>query len=386
MKYQTGAFVLQKSIRNRAKKGIREMRYLGLYLLIINITAFILYGADKRKAKHHQWRIPEKSLILAALLGGSAGALLGMAMFHHKTRRLLFTVGIPVILLLQLILAGVGAYYVFHGNGPEILKDSIPQLTNESAEKSLIVPEGMTLAERIAVPEGYTRTPAEEGSLTAFLRHYPMEPDGEPVRLYDGRTKQGSHVAVFSMHLGEADLQQCADSVIRVYAEYFRSIGRDDKIAFHFVSGFLCDWDTYKSGKRVSVDGNQVSWTGGGAASDSDEAFEGYLNTVFNYASTLSMKEESSPIGLSDIQTGDIFIKAGAPGHVVMVADTCEKEGKKAFLLAQGYMPAQQFHVLKNDLHEGDPWYYEEEVRYPFHTPQYTFEEGSLMRPGYLNE
>ena len=49
-------------------------------------------------------------------------------------------------------------------------------------------------------------------------------------------------------------------------------------------------------------------------------------------------------------------------------------------------MPAQQFHVLKNDLHEGDPWYYEEEVRYPLHTPQFTFEEGSLMRPGYLNE
>ena len=104
MKYQTGAFVLQKSIRDRTKKGIREMRYLGLYVLIINITAFVLYGADKYKAKRSQWRIPEKSLILAALLGGSVGALLGMAAFHHKTRRPLFTVGIPVILLLQLIL------------------------------------------------------------------------------------------------------------------------------------------------------------------------------------------------------------------------------------------------------------------------------------------
>lgn len=64
---------------------------------------------------------------------------------------------------------------------------------------------------------------------------------------------------------------------------------------------------------------------------------------------------------------------------MVMVVDVCENpEGKKAFLLAQGYMPAQEFHVLKNDLHEENPWYFEEEVEYPFHTPEYTFEEGSL--------
>lgn len=255
--------------------------------------------------------------------------------------------------------------------------------TDEAMGKSLIIPEGETLEERIAVPEGYSRTPADEGSLTEFLRQYPMEADGSPVFLYDGRKKTGSHVAVFAMHLGEADLQQCADSVMRVYAEYFRNTGQEDKIAFHFVSGFLCDWNTYKSGKRIAVDGNKVSWTSGGTASDSDEAFEGYLNTVFTYASTISLEAESSPIDLSDIRAGDIFIKAGAPGHVVMVVDTCEKDGKKAFLLAQGYMPAQQFHVLKNDLHEPDPWYYEDEIRYPFHTPEYTFDEGSLMRPGY---
>ena len=67
-----------------------------------------------------------------------------------------------------------------------------------------------------------------------------------------------------------------------------------------------------------------------------------------------------------------------------MVVDLCENaDGKKAFLLAQGYMPAQQFHVLKNPAHEDDPCYYEEEVTYPFHTPEYTFQKGSLKRLNY---
>ena len=55
-----------------------------------------------------------------------------------------------------------------------------------------------------------------------------------------------------------------------------------------------------------------------------------------------------------------------------------KQEGKKAFLLAQGYMSAQEFHLLKNDLHPSDPWYYEDEIRFPFEMPEYTFNEGSM--------
>lgn len=74
----------------------------------------------------------------------------------------------------------------------------------------------------------------------------------------------------------------------------------------------------------------------------------------------------------------------GSPGHVVMVVDVCENElGERAFLLAQGYMPAQEFHVLKNPASDTDPWYYEKEITYPFVTPEYVFEEGSLQRLSY---
>ncbi|MBQ1547259.1 MAG: DUF4846 domain-containing protein [Lachnospiraceae bacterium] len=268
----------------------------------------------------------------------------------------------------------------------DIIEENETEEIPEPEEINLINPSGETLESRISVPDGYERISAEESSFTTFLRNYRMLPDGSAILLYDGREKSNRNaVCVFDMYLSDRDLQQCADSIMRIYAEYMRSAGKDDKIAFHFVDGFLCDWNSYKSGKRIKVDGNDVIWVNSAEPSDSDEVFETYLNAVFAFSSTLSMQEECVPTELSDLKVGDVFIKGGSPGHVVMVADMCEKDGKKAFLLAQGYMPAQQFHVLRNHKHDGDPWYYEDEVTYPFVTPEYTFCEGSLMHPVYLD-
>ena len=75
-----------------------------LYLVCINLAAFALMGLDKRRARYRQWRIPEKLLFLSALLGGSAGVWAGMYVFRHKTRHWYFVVGMPVILLAQLLL------------------------------------------------------------------------------------------------------------------------------------------------------------------------------------------------------------------------------------------------------------------------------------------
>lgn len=74
-----------------------------IYLAAINVITFIMFGADKARAVKGRWRISEVALILAALLGGSIGALAGMRIFHHKTRHRKFTVGIPVILVLQIV-------------------------------------------------------------------------------------------------------------------------------------------------------------------------------------------------------------------------------------------------------------------------------------------
>lgn len=82
------------------------MQILGLYLLLINAVGFVLMGVDKRRAKRDQWRISEKTLFLPPLLGGTVGAIVGMQVFHHKTKHWYFRYGLPALLVLQLALAG----------------------------------------------------------------------------------------------------------------------------------------------------------------------------------------------------------------------------------------------------------------------------------------
>ena len=81
------------------------MKYVVYYLLLINAVGFLLMLIDKEKAKHNAWRIPEAALLTTAAIGGSIGALTGMYLVRHKTRHLTFTLGIPAIIMLQVIVA-----------------------------------------------------------------------------------------------------------------------------------------------------------------------------------------------------------------------------------------------------------------------------------------
>lgn len=83
-----------------------------IYLLIINALSFLLMLIDKQKAKKDRWRIPEKTLIIVALLGGSLGAIAGMKLFRHKTKHPKFSVGLPLILAVQVVLAVVISSYI----------------------------------------------------------------------------------------------------------------------------------------------------------------------------------------------------------------------------------------------------------------------------------
>ena len=91
---------------------ITSTNLLYIYVIIINVVTFFIYGLDKSKAKARQWRIPEAQLIFLAVIGGSVGALAGMKVFHHKTRKPKFKIGVPMILIIQLIII----YFLFSGN------------------------------------------------------------------------------------------------------------------------------------------------------------------------------------------------------------------------------------------------------------------------------
>lgn len=77
------------------------IRYFLFYLILVNAAAFCIYGIDKKRAVNHKWRISEKTLLGVAVLGGSIGALAGMRFFHHKTRKMKFFIGVPLILIFE---------------------------------------------------------------------------------------------------------------------------------------------------------------------------------------------------------------------------------------------------------------------------------------------
>lgn len=92
------------------------MKLIAVFLLFMNLLGFALMFADKRRAKRGRWRIRERTLFLVAAFGGSLGSLLGMWLFHHKTKHWYFVWGMPLILLLQLAAGFLLAWrFVFHG-------------------------------------------------------------------------------------------------------------------------------------------------------------------------------------------------------------------------------------------------------------------------------
>jgi uncharacterized membrane protein YsdA (DUF1294 family) len=82
---------------------MKVLSYIAVYLVFMNLAGFCFMAIDKRKARRNKWRIPEATLFLFALFGGSLGCLLGMHIFHHKTQKPRFYIGIPVILVVQLL-------------------------------------------------------------------------------------------------------------------------------------------------------------------------------------------------------------------------------------------------------------------------------------------
>lgn len=248
---------------------------------------------------------------------------------------------------------------------------------------SLINANGIVVKDRISVPDGYARMEADEGSFGEYLRMLPLKPHGSKIKLYNGETKDtGSHAAVLDIDIGDRDLQQCADAVIRLRAEYLYGLKIYDKIHFNFTSGFTADFTTWMGGKGIKVDGNEARWVNNNSSSGEYSSFRKYLNMVFAYAGTLSLSKEMKKIPSNEMRIGDAFIKGATPGHAVIILDMAknEKTGEKIFIIAQSYMPAQEIHILKNPEREDiSPWY-SVDFGSKLVTPDWIFEANQLMR------
>jgi hypothetical protein len=154
------------------------------------------------------------------------------------------------------------------------------------------------------------------------------------------------------------DVQQCADSVIRWHAEWLWSRGEKNKLGYHFLSGDFATYRDYASGRRPAVAGNKVTWSTSAAASDDRKTFRRYLDMVFNYASTISLAHRAQKIDRASLRPGDFVVLPGGPGHAILILDVATNEdGKRVALLGQGFMPAQDFHVLESQEQGLSPWF-----------------------------
>ncbi len=239
------------------------------------------------------------------------------------------------------------------------------------------------IAERIAPPRGAERIALAADDFGEWLRQLPLLPGTPDVLLFDGSPKhdQTAHVAVLDLDVGERDLQQCADAVIRLRAEWLRASGRADAIGFRFTSGDLARWSAWRTGERPVVLGRFVRWFRRAGPDDSDASFRAYLDTVFRYAGSASLEGELMPVEAeSAVLPGDVFIQGGHPGHAVLVVDVAADPttARRYFLLAQSYMPAQQVHVLRNPA-RADAWYVAGAPG-PLVTPEWVFPPRSLRR------
>ncbi|HHW30698.1 MAG TPA: DUF4846 domain-containing protein [Clostridiaceae bacterium] len=259
----------------------------------------------------------------------------------------------------------------------------IKNIVEQQSKTSLINEEGITVQERIMVPEGYKRVDVEKGSFGEYLRNLPLKPHGSKVKYYDGSIKSKDvHVAVLDIDVGDRDLQQCADAVMRLWAEYLFSRGEYDRIHFNFTNGFRADYSTWMKGNRIRVEGNNAYWVKQGEYSEEYKVFRDYMDMVFAYAGTLSLSQEMKKIPLEEMQPGDVFLKGELPGHCVIILDMAEHEEtkEKIFIIAQSYMPAQDIHILKNyDNPEDNPWY---PVNFGdvLNTPEWNFTRDQLFR------
>lgn len=240
-----------------------------------------------------------------------------------------------------------------------------------------------SIINRFALPQGFERISYENYGFADWLRHIPLKEKGSVVKYYNGGIKPNKvHEAVLDIDIGKRDLQQCADAVMRLKAEYHYSKKDYQNIHFNYTSGHKVSFNDWRKGKKPIVKGNSVSFSSpSGNTDNSYSNFKKYMNQIFNFAGTASLEKELKQVDVKDIRPGDVFIQGGFPGHAVIVVDVAANDaGEKIFMIAQSYMPAQSIHILKNLNQRGmSPWY-STDFGENLNTPEWAFNRNNLRR------
>jgi hypothetical protein len=227
----------------------------------------------------------------------------------------------------------------------------------------------------IPLPAGYHRATVAPGSFGAWLRAVALKRT-LTVYLYNGKPKanQDAQFAVLDVSVGHEDLQQCADAVMRLRAEYLYGRKEYAAITFYTERGVRLNFAEFAAKNGVSLRGDvMVDLT--------KPCFDLFLQKVFSYCSTRTLAKQLVPAAYSTIEPGDVLIRSGSPGHAMLVMDLAEDEqGRRIYMLAQSYMPAQDIHIVKNPGDDFSPWYQADSTIGVVVTPEYMFKTNELRK------
>lgn len=251
----------------------------------------------------------------------------------------------------------IGFLWMVVGFVPDANAGSLyPWLKNKRVSKRT------QLRYRFPAPPGYRRVRVKRRSFAWWLRRLPMMPKSSPIRDYRGRRlrSQARRAGVVRLNVGRYNLQQCADSVMRLWGEYLWYRGLQRHYQFRLTSGHRNPWKRWARGDRLRiVRGRMRGWRRRARrANASYRSFQRYLRVVMMYSGTASLSRELRRIPRRRIQAGDLLMQGGYPGHVVLLLDEVRnRKGESLFLLGQGLMPAQSFHVLRSRRQKRSPWF-----------------------------
>jgi len=227
---------------------------------------------------------------------------------------------------------------------PPMAVDDYPWLPAWAGE----LPPLTSLVERFSAPEGYERVALPPDGFGAWLRHLPVRLDRSSVLSWRDRPLTSPSAAIVTLDLGDGDLQQCADSIIRLHAEFLWATGRAHDAAYHFTSGDRSAWTDWAEGESFQVQGSRVRRLQGAPRAPTHDTYRSWLQHLFMYAGTLSLDLDSRPVPTDQpLQAGDFLVDPGSPGHAVVILDVATaSDGRRVALVGQGYTPAQEFHVV----------------------------------------
>lgn len=200
-----------------------------------------------------------------------------------------------------------------------------------------------SISDAFPPPSGFERVPAD--AFGSWLQARSVRPSAEPVRTHAG-DEVPHRARVVDLPLVPGDLQQCADSVIRLRAEWLRET--DQTISFHATSGDPLPWSRFRDGETPIDVGNAIDWKAG-----STGKWEDWLVKVFTWAGTDSLARLDTR-STSEPTPGDLLVEGGFPGHAVAILDVATDGERTMLLLGEGFMPAQSFHV---ELGPHDGWW-----------------------------